>query len=61
MTERLAQFLTGLLGAILPDVIMIAGFASIVYGISLMSKPGAFIAGGAAAVLVALASSGKRA
>jgi hypothetical protein len=59
-SERLAVFLKGLLGAVLPDAFLFGGIAAIVYGIHMMNVPGSFIAGGAAAVLIGLASSTKK-
>jgi hypothetical protein len=60
-SERVGKYLKGLLGALLPDLFMFGGLASMVWGIHMMSIPGAYIAGGAAAILVGLASGSSKA
>jgi hypothetical protein len=57
--ERLAEFLKGLLGAVLPELLLFGGAAAMIYGIHLMNVPGAWIAGGVLAMMLAMASTRK--
>lgn len=58
--DKVAKFLGGLLGSMLPDILLFGGIFAVVWGIRMWSIPSAFIAGGVMAIVLGLSAGGNK-